>query len=145
MVGQSRNPLLVQCRSIVYDAGSTPLQHWPNAWFFYTRVYSNRWTAKQCCFNVDPTCLTMAQQQPSILYYMLLSANCYRGDNFIPRGQKGHYPDTLAQLWNDAGPPSATLGQHYSNQNHLSSYYRLNHIYNREYYYFWTLVKDKST
>ena len=25
--------------------------------------------------------------------------------------------ETLAQLWNNAGPPSATLGKHYSNQN----------------------------
>ena len=27
----------------------------------------------------------------------------------------------------------------------LSSYYGLNQKYNREYYYFWTLGKDKST
>ena len=32
------------------------------------QVYSNHWTANQCSFDVDPTCLTMAQQQPSILY-----------------------------------------------------------------------------
>ena len=87
MVGQSRSPLLVQCRSIVYDAVSTLLQHWTNTWFFYTSVYSNHRTANQCCFNA----------------------------------------------------------QHYFNQNPLSSYYRPNHEYNREYYYFWTLVKDKST
>ena len=34
---------------------------------------------------------------------------------------KGHYPnnvhDTSGQLWNNVEPPSATLGQHYSNQN----------------------------
>ena len=64
--------------------------------------------------------------------HMLLCGNCSRGDNLIPRGQKGHYPDTLAQLWNNVVPPSATLGQHYSNQNPLSSYYRFNHKYNRE-------------
>ena len=68
MLGQSRSPLLFQCWSIVYDAGSTLLQHRPNTWFFYTSVYSNHWTANQCYFNVDPTCLTMAQQQPSIMY-----------------------------------------------------------------------------
>ena len=49
-------------------AKPTRLQHWPNTWFFYTSIYSNHWTANQCCFNVDPACLTMAQQQPSILY-----------------------------------------------------------------------------
>ena len=53
MVGQSRSPLLVQCRSIVFDAGSTPLQHWPNARFFYISVYSNHWTANQCCVSDD--------------------------------------------------------------------------------------------
>ena len=55
----------------------------------------------------------------------------YTGDNFMPRGQKGHHPDTLAQLWKHVGPLSATLGQHYSNQNPFSSYYILNHKYNR--------------
>ena len=56
-----------------------------------------------------------------------------QGDNFILRGQKGHYPNTLAQSLNNVGLPSATLGQHYSNQNPLISYYRLDHKYNREY------------
>ena len=32
----------------------------------HQRLYSNHWTANQCCFNVDPMCLTIAQQQPSI-------------------------------------------------------------------------------
>ena len=55
-------------------------------------------TVNQCCFNVDPTRLTIAQQQPTILYiHGLFCGNCYRGDNFIPRGQKGHYLDTLVQ------------------------------------------------
>ena len=50
------------------NCGSTPLQHWPNAWFFYTTVYSNHWTANQCWFNVDPTCLTIAQHSVYIGY-----------------------------------------------------------------------------
>ena len=82
---------------------------------------------------------------PAFCIHRLLRGNYYRGDNLIPSGQKGHYPDTLAQLWNNVGPPSPTLGQHYSNQKPLSSYYGLNDKYNREYYFFWTLVKDKST
>ena len=69
---------------------------------------------------------------PAFCIHRLLCGNCYRGDNFTPRGQKGHHPDTLTQLWNNFEPPSATLGQHYSNQNPLSSYYRLNRKYNRE-------------
>ena len=76
--------------------------------------------------------------------HRLLCDNCYRGDNLIPSDHKGHY-HTLAHLWNNVGPPSATLRLHYSNQNHLSSYYRFKHKYNREYDNFWTLVKDKST
>ena len=63
---------------------------------------------------------------PALCIHRLLCGNCYRGDNFIPRGQKGHYPGILTQLWNNVGQPSATLGQHYSNQNSLSSYYNLN-------------------
>ena len=53
---------------------------------------------------------------PALCIHRLLCGNCYWGDNFIPRGQKGHYPDTLAQLWNNVKPPFATLGQHYSNK-----------------------------
>ena len=32
---------------------------------------------------------------PAFCIHWLLCGNCYRGDNFITRGQKGHYPDTL--------------------------------------------------
>ena len=80
--------------------------------------------------------LQCPDNNPAFCIYRLLCGNCYRGDNRIPRGQKGHYPDTLAQLCNNVGPPFATLGQHDSNQNPLRLYYRLNHKYNREYYYF---------
>ena len=45
----------------------------------------------------------------------------------------------IAQCWCNDGPPSATLGQHYPSQNPLSS----NHKYNREYYYFLTLLKTQ--
>ena len=73
---------------------------------------------------------------PAFCIHRLLCSICYRGDKFIPRGQKGHYPDTLAQLGNVVRQPSATLGQHFSNQNPSSSYHRLNHKYKREYYFF---------
>ena len=74
---------------------------------------------------------------PAFCIHRLLCGNCYiRGDNFIPGGQKDHY----------IGPIVKLLGQQpYFNQNPFSFYDRLNHKYNREYYYFWTLVKDKST
>ena len=56
------------------------------------------------------------------------------GDAFLPRRQKGHFPDNIIancpMLMYD-GPPSATLSQHYLAQNPLSS----NHKYNREYYF----------
>ena len=119
MVGQSRSPLLVQCRSIV----STLAQHHSNTDRTHdssTPVYSNHWTANRCCFNVDPTTFRVwrwPNNNPAFCIHRLLCGNCYRGDNFIPNSQKGHYPDTLAQLWNNVGPPSATLSQHYSNQN----------------------------
>ena len=68
-----------------------------------TSVCSNHRTANQCCVNVDPTCLTMVQQQPAFCIHRLLCGNCYRGNKFISRGQKGHYPYPLAQLWNNVG------------------------------------------
>ena len=89
-LGQSRSPLLFQCRAVVYDAGPTLHQRWLSASYIYTCVYSNHWTANQCCFNVDPTCLTMAQQQPNILYAYFAAQHCgnyYAGDTFLYRRQ----------------------------------------------------------
>ena len=58
--------------------------------------------------------------------------NCYAGDAFLSRCHKGHFPDKTIHwptIDSNVEPPSATLGKHHSNQNHLSS----NHEYNREY------------
>ena len=96
MLGQRRSLLFVQSRLIVYDAGPTLLQHWPSASYFYTSIFSNHWTVNQCCFNVEQTCMTMAQQQLNILYTYLEAHhcdNCYAGDTCMPRRQKGQYPD----------------------------------------------------
>ena len=76
------------------------------------------------------------KNNPAHCIHRLLGGDCYRGDNFIPRGQKAHYPDALVRLLNNVGPPFATLGQHYSNLKLSGSYYRLNYKYNCEYYYF---------
>ena len=61
--------------------------------------------------------------------------HCYAGDASLPHRQKGHYSDNTKHWPNadviNAGPPSATLGTHYSNQNHLGS----NQEY-REYIFF---------
>ena len=46
----------------------------------------------------------------------------------------------MAQCRCNAGPPSATLGQHDPNQNPLRS----NHKYNREYYFLLTLFKNAT-
>ena len=62
----SRSDQWSDCQTWCGWLNTTPTLTEP--WFFYTRVYRDHWTANQCCFNVDPTCLTMAQQQPSILY-----------------------------------------------------------------------------
>ena len=115
MLGQRRSPLLVQCRSIVYDAGSA---------------------ANQCCFNVDPTYLAMAQQQPSIHYTKAYFAaqhcgNCYAADTFIPRGQKGHYPD-----WPNYEILLGHRLRRWANITPTKTLWALNHKYNREYYFF---------
>ena len=53
----------------------------------YSTPAATATTGRLTNFNVG---LTLAQQQPSILYTWLLSGNCYTGDTFI---QNGHYPD----------------------------------------------------
>ena len=55
------------------------------------------------------------------------------GDAFLPRRQKGHYPDNTIHRPN----ADVMMGHRYPNQIPLSS----NHKCNREYYFFLTLFK----
>ena len=132
-VRQRCSQLLVQCRTIVYDAGQTLIQHWvcgilcastlantwhsPNAVLMFTNSLRRR-------HNIE------AVFGDCTVFAGIAALLC--GDAFLSGCHKGHFPDKTIH-WpivdSNVGPPSATLGEHHSNQNHLSS----NHEYNLEY------------
>ena len=121
MLGQRRSPLLGQWRSnkttpaqcLMVLKGPPMLIHPEGEVTNYTHsdvktkqilchanVYSTHWTVNQCRFNVDPTFLTMAQQQHnfcelspggSAVYF----AAALRVTLSSPHRQKGHYPNNL--------------------------------------------------
>ena len=68
------------------------------------------------------------------LYRVFWLLHCYAG-----YGARKH--DTSAQCCCNAEPPPPPQGQHYTNENPLSS----NHYNKSKMIFFWTLFKDKST
>ena len=64
-----RCPLLVQCRSIVYDAGLTIIHHW-----VCCILHGKHVAFSQCCFNVDPPSSTLVKQHWVIVPYFLTAA-----------------------------------------------------------------------
>ena len=117
-VGPASSPLLVQCRSIVYDADPTLIHHW-------------------IC------CILCANTRHLLNAASLLTHSLWRIETALcncsgaRKKQITRYIDPmLMQCW----AVVATLGQHYFKQNHLSSNHYL--IVN---VFFWTLFKDGST
>ena len=99
------------------------LRRWPNTNPSLGLLYTLRKHVDftQCCFNDDPQSSTLARHLNSIvwLYRVFWLLHCYTGDG--ARNIRKH--DTLALCWCNAGPPSATLGQSYSNRKPLSANY----------------------
>ena len=115
---QRCSPLLVQCRSIVYDADPSLIYH------------------QVCCILCASTChstntvsiLTHSPRRWTVIETALgdctfFSECCIMLVTFkIPAPETNtRQHDTLAHCWCNAEPPSATLGQHYSYQTRLSS------------------------
>ena len=126
-------------------AGPTLLQHWFSASYFYTSVYSSHWTVNQCCFNVDPKCLTMAQQQPNILYKYFAAqhcGNCYAGNAFIACLKKGHHPDNTIH-WPNCEIMLGHRLRRWASSIPNKTLYALNHKYNREYFFSEHCLKTK--
>ena len=96
------------------------LRRWPSTNLSQGLLYSLRKhvSFNQNCFNVDPQSSTLVRHWNTLGDCTIFS-NCWiilvTFKNPGVRNTKKH--DTLAQCWCNTGPPSATLGQHYSNQN----------------------------
>ena len=101
MLGQCRRSLLLQCRQIVYDAGSTVLRHW------------------FCCI-LNGSILANTCHSPNTIYFYYSPSP----EKPLPR-----LHDTLAQCWCIAELQSVTLGQNYSNHIPLSSNHKYNREY----------------
>ena len=113
MLGRYCSPLPVPCRSIVYDAGPTLISHRVCCILCAKNVAFN-----QCCFNVDPLSSTLAHWWNSIkCLYRVFWLLHYAGDALTSRRQEHQ----ITRYIGHAGPPFATVGQHYSSQNTLSS------------------------
>ena len=95
MLGQPHRTSLVQCPPIVYVAGPTLIQHWVCCIFCAG-------TSANTCHS--PNAVSMLNQSlrrwPNIeiafgdcLLYVLPHSNA--GDAFLPRRQKGHFPDNM--------------------------------------------------
>ena len=137
MLGQRCSPLLFQCQSSVYDAGPTLIQHWVCC-ILRASISENTWHSP----NTVSILTHSLRRWPNIETEF---ADC---PEFVLTGMRvtlysleGHNSDKLI-YWHNfeimSGRclrPSATLGQHYSNQKPFSGEYSffLNFFKTRKY------------
>ena len=94
----------------------------------------------QCWPSVSDVGLTLKQHWEIV---SCLLGDFYADDAFTPPSPEKtlpRYHDTLAQCWCHAGPPSATLGQHYSNQKPFKLLITNVIVI----FFFWTLFKQAT-
>ena len=137
MLGQRCSPLLVQCRSIVYDADPALIYH----------TICCILCANMCHSTNTVSMLTHSHRRWPIIEKALGDCTVFSDCCIMLVTFKIPAPETPDNTidWPNADVMLGHCLRRWASIIPIKALQALNHKYNREYYYFSTLVNDKST